>query len=438
MTLRTWLIGAAWVWLCATAALCILGGIAVAAGTLVLAPFALIGFLVGAASNLNLGRVVPHLALWLGAMALAGFIGVFACQRCVAFYRATQAQTPPWPRSLVGSSIAAGLLASSFIGLGGVSVVFAPSTEQRSREATWPTTDEDRLAFAQTWLPRAKAGDAYAQFVVGQVFQEGLMGQAVDHGAALVWLKQAAAQGDPDATLSLLVAQRLGSLGSAQQFDIEAPLAAHAAAQTGWRRAAVELILADNPPVVVGGGAPDPAAAEQRSRRWLEKAALSGSRYAAFRLARSLELARDADQRPAPELAGAMRWYAFAGAHREVERLQQVSGEIVALADPPARRETSPSPDELARLKRRADMVAVRQRATVVSMATDDALAHFIMHAEASENYTMLAEAAMQASPSTRLSGDTRLAVMYYLLASKHGDAAATAKLRDMGVTVRE
>ena len=422
--------------MCGLGAAGLLGGLMVAAAWVVLAPLALIGCLVGPATHLPLGKLLLYLALWLGAMALAAIVLRASFKRCAALYRPPSTrpgsgpQAWPWPPAAKWSSIAVGALASLLVAVVGLGVAFPPSAQDRADAAPLPASEEGKRSFEQDWLPQARVGDAYAQFVVGTALQEGLMAQAVDRRAARDWLNKAAAQGDPDAQLGLLVAQRTGSLGDVQQFDIEDRLIEFAATQTGWRRAAVELLLAYNPKVVAGSGAPNHVEQTRRANQWLENAALHGSRYAAFQLARSLEQARDADQHPAPDAAGAIRWYAVAGAEREVQRLQAGLPQPASLADLPVPREERASPDALARMLRRAQMVAVRQRAHSVSMATDDAFVHFVAHAEASRQYELLAKATEQQLPSTRLSGDTRLAAMYRALAAQWAPVELPAKPR--------
>ena len=61
--------------------------------------------------------------------------------------------------------------------------------------------DQHELAFAD-YLASAKLGDAFGQLQVGKLYWRGV-GIKADRDEALVWLRKAAAQGHPDATLSL-------------------------------------------------------------------------------------------------------------------------------------------------------------------------------------------------------------------------------------------
>ncbi|CAN5507574.1 hypothetical protein BH09PSE5_BH09PSE5_19670 [soil metagenome] len=205
-------------------------------------------------------------------------------------------------------------------------------------------------------------------------------------------------------------------------------------------------MLAYNPPVVVGRGPPRSSERDRWMNAWLEKAALDGSHFAAFTLARSLELKRSDADIAEPDHAGAAHWFAFAGADFEVARLQRTQGAALraaALAStvapvPLPERQSSPvDGDLLGKLERRSTLVAAREAGRVVTMETDDAYAHFVIHAEAKRDYLRLGDTAMQSTPPTPMSGDRRLAAMYYLLAARDGHAEARDRLRAMGLPSR-
>lgn len=66
-------------------------------------------------------------------------------------------------------------------------------------------TEPDQASYAtalEVWLPQAKAGDAEAQFYVGQIFERGL-GTAADYESAGVWYRRAAEQDYTPAQVSL-------------------------------------------------------------------------------------------------------------------------------------------------------------------------------------------------------------------------------------------
>ncbi|MEM1205646.1 MAG: caspase family protein [Acidobacteriota bacterium] len=66
-------------------------------------------------------------------------------------------------------------------------------------------TQPDQASFAtslEVWLPRAKGGDAEAQYFVGQIFERGL-GTSPDHAAAAEWYRKAAEQGYSAAMVDL-------------------------------------------------------------------------------------------------------------------------------------------------------------------------------------------------------------------------------------------
>lgn len=66
-------------------------------------------------------------------------------------------------------------------------------------------TEPDQASYAtalEVWLPQAKAGDAEAQYYVGQVFEKGL-GTTPDYESAAVWYRRAAEQEYAAAQISL-------------------------------------------------------------------------------------------------------------------------------------------------------------------------------------------------------------------------------------------
>ncbi len=338
----------------------------------VLSPFVLIGFLVGPASNFPLDLVLVPLGLGVLAAVAAVAGGVWAARRAVAGLRGLG---PGWARRAAAVAtgaalgMAGGAAALSLLGwrVGGAAA--APH-----RVAALPASDADRRAYNDQWLPSAKAGDGYAQFVVGAALHGGRLGQAVDHDAAQQWWMKAAAQGDPDAELSLLVARRLGSFGQRQEFAIAGPLQAYAERQAGWRRVAAELLLAQTQPLDARGRNADAGAARRHRLHWLEQAARHGSHHAALTLARELEQARAPDNNPAPDLAGALRWALAAGAAQQVARLREQLGPLDV--DVPVLDKPSAVPQELERLQRRAELVAPRPEQTAVTLAREDAEVH--------------------------------------------------------------
>ena len=384
---RHWWQGAAWSALCSLCALMLAGGLLAAAGATVLAPFAFIGFLIGPAETFSFGRLVPMVAGWLLLMGSAAVAGSWAWRRARAHYR----RSPPGLAA--GSSIAAGLLAAclilpSALSLAGLAHLTKPDAKALAAVAPLPSDPAATAEYQTAWLPRAEAGDAYAQFVVGEVLQNGALGQPVQQREARQWLERSAAARDLDGQLSLMIAQREGRLGFRQQFDKSLQVAELVPGLPHWRRVAVELWLAQNPVVVVGAGVTNLQADERWRRHWLEQAALHGSRYAAFELGRALENNRNERSEPAPDADGAARWYAF------------------GMDMGPAARQRSARADSetLGKLQRRSQLVALRQRGQVLSPGTEDARVNFITWLEAAGDYERLV--AETRLPPGRFPGD--------------------------------
>ncbi|MEM9555364.1 MAG: caspase family protein [Acidobacteriota bacterium] len=66
-------------------------------------------------------------------------------------------------------------------------------------------TEPDQATYAtslRVWLPQAEAGDAEAQFYVGQIYEKGL-GAAPDLAQAALWYRKAAEQGDAPSAVAL-------------------------------------------------------------------------------------------------------------------------------------------------------------------------------------------------------------------------------------------
>ncbi|MFZ1623979.1 MAG: hypothetical protein WAU48_04220 [Gammaproteobacteria bacterium] len=406
MTRQDWWRATLWVALCTIGLGSVAIGLAMGARALVFAPFAFIGWLIGPAEHFPFDRLVVPLLKWGLLLAGAAALTSFSYRRCTTLYRATQASPL--------TSIATGVLAALLLLWGAAASLTAElratqRLEQNAALAPLPFDPADKRAFEESWLPGAKSDNAYAQFVVAVVLQNGAMGQPVDREAAASWLRKSAAQRDPDGVLSLLIAQREGELGYVQHFDAATAIAEFATTQRGWRRAAVELWLAYNPVIVVGAGPGKVVENQNWRNHWLERSARDGSRYAAFQLARELEQARDNDNHPTPDTVGAAQWYAFASAAR---------------ADP-----SFADAELLAKLRRRADLVGLRGREQIVSPSQDDAFLHFVIQAEAAQDYRLLADTLANSAISTRHHGDTRLIDFLYSLSpcvsSGNGDCNA-------------
>jgi TPR repeat protein len=422
----------------------LLAGLSAAAVAVVLAPFALVGFLVGPAAGLDLSRLLGPAAAWLAFLGVSMGAIVLGWKGSRAVYRAAaQAAAPraapasvPGAGWRTGTSVVAGLLTSVVVCGVVATLVLSGAGDSPAQTAALPATDQEKQSYPGLWLPKARAGDAHAQVVVGLALQRGRLGRPVDRSAAKAWLEKSAAQGDPDARLSLLVAQRTGSFDTPQDFQIARPLAAFADTQQGWRRAAIALMLAHQPPVSVGSAALDPAAQDRWQRQWLEQAALHGSHHAALELARRLERWRDPQGQPAPDLTAAMRWYAAAGATLEVDRLELATGVVLLPQDLPVLRQETPTPELLERLQRRAQWAGPRNAATSITLESLDAQMHAIVHGEARKDYLELGDSIMNPPPE-RGGADRSLAAMYYLLAMRQGQPQARARLEAMGLAPR-
>lgn len=301
-----------------------------------------------------------------------------------------------WSPSARNSSVFVGFIVGAIL----TSVVYQKAAEPTAQEQAerqaevepLSASDVDKHSFEQIWFPQAQLGDAYSQFVVGEALQNGAMGQSKNLKAAADWINRSAQQGDADGELSLLIARLEGRLGTRQTFDVPDEVAAFAIRQPRWRRVALELWLARHPVVVVGADAPDVLATARWRNRWLEKAARDGSRYAAFQLARELEHARAADSTFAPDIAGALYWYAAADSHKDVDRLQRSSGQHLPDTQLPVIESEETDLALLVRLRQRSELVAQRNRGKVVSPGTDDAMMHFVAYVEASGSYQLLAD----------------------------------------------
>jgi len=77
------------------------------------------------------------------------------------------------------------------------------AVECRVRGGEYTEPDQANLGSAlKVWLPQAQAGDAEAQYYLGQMFERGL-GVPPDYEAAAQWYRKAAEQGDSAAQISL-------------------------------------------------------------------------------------------------------------------------------------------------------------------------------------------------------------------------------------------
>lgn len=77
------------------------------------------------------------------------------------------------------------------------------AVECRVRGGEYTEPDQANLGSAlKVWLPQAQAGDAEAQYYLGQMFERGL-GVPPDYEAAAEWYRKAAEQGDTAAQISL-------------------------------------------------------------------------------------------------------------------------------------------------------------------------------------------------------------------------------------------
>jgi len=439
---RNWLVTAGWSLLCALAAAASALGLAAAGLVVGLAPLALIGWLIGPSRSLDLGFAVPYLLAWGGAMTLSTAVAVFAWRQAAASARAMPrrasgaAALPVWSAAVTGSLAACVVAVALAAGLAerfGVQI-----GAQAPAQATRPASPAEIAVFRDVWKPRAEAGQAYAQFVTGAALWHGAMGQPVDRSGGRKWLEKAAAQGDPDAELSLLVADSGGHDGELIHFDAIKRLPALAGRAEGWRRVALELVTAQNIRLSYPGTVPSPAPEREKwVRVWLEKSARDGSRFAAIELARSFEDQRDIGGALTPDLPSAARWYAAAGASAEVQRLRDATSADVAAAERvdaagasgaglvPAR--PSASAELLERLERRASLVSASTAPTVLE--SQDALAHRIVHAEAARRYALIGDAAASMPDRLTIDRERSRALLFYRVAFDEGGAVAADKL---------
>jgi septal ring factor EnvC (AmiA/AmiB activator) len=91
-------------------------------------------------------------------------------------------------------------------------VVRASAHECAVRGGEFTQGDAGGPAGLKMWLPAAERGDPVAQDYVGEIFERGLGGGPPDYGAAAVWYRKAADQGNARAAISLgtLIEQGLG------------------------------------------------------------------------------------------------------------------------------------------------------------------------------------------------------------------------------------
>ncbi len=162
------------------------------------------------------------------------------------------------------------------------------------------------------WLPTAKAGDAEAATVVGELFERGV-GSTPDHAAAAEWYRRASQQGSTRAQINL------GHL-----YEKGLGVTRDAAEALRWYRRAAGLesaIELDAPPPAVPSDPPPELVRELES---LRRQLVAGAEENA-RLGRLLDESRDA-------LAGARAELAQAR-EQHVTRLAQLDASNVALAE---------------------------------------------------------------------------------------------------------
>ncbi len=203
-------------------------------------------------------------------------------------------------------------------------------------------------------------------------------------------------------------------------------LVEYATRSSGWRRVAAELMLVD---------------ATNARVQWHDRAARHGSRYAAFMPgARTGRQGRGA-RVVGPHLDDAYAWFVIAGADFRIARLgakfdaaglARAQAKAAGLMEDPWRRSCarrtlrSPRRDDVARLRRRAEMVGVRAKVTGGhDMRNRDANAHAIAHAEATRDFTALAKYYGEPLPGGSSPRDADLAAWLHLLAAKKGEAPA-------------
>jgi TPR repeat protein/NADH:ubiquinone oxidoreductase subunit 6 (subunit J) len=457
MLMRRWLTATLWVSLCAFFLTAFATVLWLGAVAIVLAPLAFVASLLGFGSGGNIGqKLLGPFLIYAAAFIVTALASAYCVRITVKRFRpvsrlpaaeeiahrqATGLATNVWIREpyLPIFGVLSSLMAGGAIGVLACSLIVntwwqkanPPSADDIARQSPLPHTDRDAAELRDRWRPAAERGDAYAQFVVGEAHANGLMGLSPSAPQARDWLKKSAAKGDADAMLSLIIAERTGSLGDRQQFDNDPAFIAYAQQQPGWRAAAVHLMLADTArKTSEGSTSPD-----QIHRDWLRKAAQGGSRHAAFRLGRAFELKRSPEGRNAPDIAQAIAWYQVAGANLEIERLVQTTE---FNAGPPAIvvDAKGPSADECDRLKRRAAMVDQRlQTLHAVDVRTHDAMAHRTIQADACENFREVADYFAEPFMGGRYGRDDKAAFMYYELAARRGDVGSMLRLAEHAFT---
>jgi TPR repeat protein len=457
MLMRRWLTATLWVslsafFLAAFATVLWLGAVAI-----VLAPLAFVASLLGFGSGGNIGqKLLGPFLIYTAAFIITALASAYCVRITVKRFRpasrlpaadeiaqrqAAGLATNVWIREsyLPFYGVLSSLMAGGAIGVLACSLIVntwwqkanPPSADDIARRSPLPHTDSDAAELRDRWMPAAERGEAYAQFVVGEAYANGLMGLGPNASQARDWLKKSAAKGDADATLSLIVAERTGSLGDRQQFENDPAFIAYAQQQPGWRAAAVHLMLADTArKTSEGSTSPD-----QIHRDWLRKAAQGGSRYAAFRLGRAFEFNRSPEGRMEPDFPQAIAWYQAASAYFEIERLIQDT-ELKAESPAVVVNTKAPSADECDRLKRRAAMVDQRmQTLYAIDTRTHEALAHRTIHADACEDFRNVADYFAEPLMGARYGRDGKAAIMYYELAARRGDIGSMLKLAELCFT---
>ena len=383
---------------------------------------------------LSLLLVAVSLRVWLllGFRARPGSGAQSGWRARVAILRAASGASPYLPRAWISGAAVAGLalgiaawlpLADRVVGAVAPVELLHPKPDPTL--VAQPSTEAARRELEESIRPSAIRGDAYAQWLLGESLRNGLMGLVPDAAAAGAWIAKSAAAGDPDGKLSLITGAVVWDLPNARDSALPSRegqlprLEAYAAASVGWRRIAAELMLAD---------------ATNARLSWLERAARHGSRYAAFELARELQGRGDVPGGNKRYLDDAYAWFAFAQAEGNMARLAaklDAAGLARAQARAAALTEemtavvlapeiAQPAPDELARLLRRAQMVAVRARATGEhDLRTRDANAHVVVSAEASGDTADLAKYYGEPSAPGVAPRDADLGAWLELIAAK-------------------
>lgn len=426
----SWCAGAAW---SAAAALFagLLCGLAFAvAAAVALSPLVLIAALVGPDSGGSaLDRWLLYAAAGMALVPCSAYGAYRALVGAVGWGRAQSDRTIRYVWSALGCGALGGLALAQQLSGVGLKHMFPPRVQDASdlaRSQPLPFTEASAAELQNRWLPAAQLGDAHAQFELAEAYRNGLMGMAPNTTVARKWLDKSVAQGDPDALLSLLVAQRLGYYDMSQHLNNQADFEAYAKAHPGPRAAAVYLMISET----LSGKYVNDFAAREAQRGWRLLAAQAGSRYAAFRLGRDFELLRDAQGAPAANIREALRWFAAAGASFEVERLQHTHG----IDGAPASVQPVPSwnVDEAARFKLRSQLVDQRTQAlSVVNMTTIDALAHRTLYADVALEPRFAGDFFAERVGGARFGRDDAAARVYFERGARQGDADSMMKLAD-------